>query len=378
MFFQRKKIILAVCSFTLIEVMVTVGVLSILTTVSFLSLVSYKSNKNFHLDSEAVYNLIASAQTRAMYQEDTDYAWGVKLTNSTTSNDFYEIFSGSSYSASSVVEKREISSASDFTNPASGFSKTIIFTARSGTSSPNSIAIKKKNSGDINIVSVSSSGRISGQLESGLVGYWPFDEGEGSVTYDAAGTSNGSLVIGPTGTQTSVSSAWSSGGTGVLGGALYFDGTDDYIDLSNLPVSTDSGGKTSVSFWLYWMDVNSDMPFGFTDYDLIFSKTYGFGFNTNHGDLYGISETGFANSWKHIVAVFDNGTIENNLVYVNGVLETSSQRRGTSLSRNVGASARIASWMTGSSNCFKGIIDDVKIYNRALSEDEVKILYENY
>jgi beta-lactamase regulating signal transducer with metallopeptidase domain len=53
----------------------------------------------------------------------------------------------------------------------------------------------------------------------GLVGHWSFDEGSGSIAYDSAGTNHGTLVNGP---------VWT---TGPIGGALEFDGGDDYIEV---------------------------------------------------------------------------------------------------------------------------------------------------
>ena len=78
--------------------------------------------------------------------------------------------------------------------------------------------------------------------------------------------------------------------------------------ISGLPVSTTAGAKTSVAFWMYWNGVNSVMPIGWAVHDLWFSGA-NFGFNSGGGDVYGISTTGLANTWRHVVAVFTNGSI---------------------------------------------------------------------
>src|SRR3989338_983962 len=65
---------------------------------------------------------------------------------------------------------------------------------------------------------------------SNLGGYWTLSEGVGSAAYDASGNSiNGIASIGPSGTQTATTTAWSNGLVGKIGQSLNFDGTDDVI-----------------------------------------------------------------------------------------------------------------------------------------------------
>jgi len=67
--------------------------------------------------------------------------------------------------------------------------------------------------------------------ETGLVGSWHFEEGAGTVITDSSGSgNNGTLTIGASGTQTTAAQAWSNGASGKFGGAISFDGTDDYVD----------------------------------------------------------------------------------------------------------------------------------------------------
>jgi hypothetical protein len=74
-------------------------------------------------------------------------------------------------------------------------------------------------------------------LLTGLIGHWTFDEGSGTTVADSSGNNNtGTLVNGPT---------WD---TGKIGGALSFDGSDDYVDASNLSYNTDY--PLTVSLWI--------------------------------------------------------------------------------------------------------------------------------
>ena len=64
----------------------------------------------------------------------------------------------------------------------------------------------------------------AGSASADLIGYWKLDEGSGSIAYDSGIAANdGTLHGGP---------QWVSG---MIGGALEFDGSDDYIDCGNDP-----------------------------------------------------------------------------------------------------------------------------------------------
>ena len=72
----------------------------------------------------------------------------------------------------------------------------------------------------------------------GLVGHWSFDEGNGNVVYDYSGNDNTGNIYGATWVE------------GVLGGALSFDGVDDYIEISNTP-EFNSFTQITTSSWVY-------------------------------------------------------------------------------------------------------------------------------
>ncbi|MFZ3074416.1 MAG: LamG-like jellyroll fold domain-containing protein, partial [Minisyncoccales bacterium] len=72
----------------------------------------------------------------------------------------------------------------------------------------------------------------------GLAGYWSFDEGDGAITRDASGNNNhGTLTNGP---------QWTKGKNG---GALQFDGKDDYVDCGSTSSLNDISGVVSVEAW---------------------------------------------------------------------------------------------------------------------------------
>ena len=135
------------------------------------------------------------------------------------------------------------------------------------------------------------------------------------------------------------------------------------IDINNLNVSTVTGDKTTVSFWMYWYGMDNVMPFGWCSYDLWFKKGY-FGFNTGNSDLYGIKSNKLLNSWHHIVAIFTNGDYTKNKLYIDGVEQKLKQIRTSQNIANTYASpnARIGGWRKNNYYKFKGKIDEVKIW----------------
>src|SRR5439155_23800122 len=116
------------------------------------------------------------------------------------------------------------------------------------------------------------------------------------------------------------------GVTGALSGdtdnAYTFSGGQ--IALTLPQINTSAGSANTVSFWMNWNGTDSVMPFGFNAYDLSFNNG-SFGFNTGHGDIYGISSAGLANAWHLVTAVFNNGDAALNQLWIDGVQQALTQ-----------------------------------------------------
>ncbi len=78
----------------------------------------------------------------------------------------------------------------------------------------------------------------SADIADGLVGYWPLDEGAGTTTSDSSGNGNDGTLNLP---------GW---GSGKFGGALDFDGTDDYVDCGNSSILYFGTGDFTISAWI--------------------------------------------------------------------------------------------------------------------------------
>lgn len=221
-------------------------------------------------------------------------------------------------------------------------------------------------------------------LESGLVGYWTFDGGDMTWSSDIVGTSTDRSGQGNDGKLVSMNRKTSVDG-GALGQALSFDGSSGFIDLAK-PSSLSLTGGISVSAWI---KANSTTCASYCDivanYDSS-GQTAQYEFTVHNGTLLfdAASSNVFENdtstfslssgTWYHVVAVRDAANTATQ-IYVNGSA-TTVNRVGSVTVPSAGF-GRTAIGRAGdfAGQYFPGMIDDVRIYNRALSAAEVKQLY---
>ena len=146
--------------------------------------------------------------------------------------------------------------------------------------------------------------------------------------------------------------------------------------VNGLPLSTNTGAQTSVSFWMYWNGIENTMPVGWQLHDLWFTSG-SFGFNTAQGDVFGMASAGLSGGWHHVVAVFNNGSVTGNKLYIDGVLQSLSQRAGSpsGASAVVGSGLRIGGWGANTSYRYSGLIDELKVYGGEVSAAQVASLY---
>jgi hypothetical protein len=201
----------------------------------------------------------------------------------------------------------------------------------------------------------------------GLVAAYAFDEGTGPTTSDASGSGHtGTLVNGP---------AWVAG-QATYGQALSFDGVDDAVSVAN--PSTLNMGTSDFTLEL-WVKRN---VLGGTQRHL-FSKCTAttwvtgckeFYFNASNQLTFGSFATGntFSSTiadtnWHHIAMTFTNAT-KLVIIYVDGALATTAPK-------GLEADGADHIVMLGNHlgrNTFSGLLDEVRIYNRALTQAEIQ------
>jgi hypothetical protein len=220
-------------------------------------------------------------------------------------------------------------------------------------------------SGDLEVL-------VTDMILDGLVGWWKFDETSGTVAYDSSGNgNNGNLANGPT---------WV---TGKIGGALSFDGVDDYFEVSSRTWGIDN--LLSLSLWYKIESTTSGTAFslGSSPYDnetlLLFSSNIKFYHHKSGGNYALLQASSQLSLWSHFVGLFYNGFASDQMkLFVNGNsvdAEYSTSGSPALLSDIENRKLRIGR-RVDNSGFYKGLIDDVRIYNRALSATEVQALYQ--
>jgi RHS repeat-associated protein len=220
-------------------------------------------------------------------------------------------------------------------------------------------------------VGVSVSGYSANVAYDTPIGYWRLGESAGVGAYDLSGGGNN-------GTYSGGASLGQAGALAVdPSTAAYFDGSSGTVAISLPSIDTTSGHQITVEFWMYWnANAAAQMPFGFNSYNLFMNSPNvgSFGFNTGCSDAYGVSQVP-ANTWLHIAAVFTNGGVTSNQIWIDGVQQTLSQLIGTPCSRTVTVAANISGWSGAGTFKFYGNIQDVAVYNGALSSARIGAHY---
>lgn len=223
---------------------------------------------------------------------------------------------------------------------------------------------------DIGYHYVAAGRDVAAAPTAGLVAHWKLDDGSGTTATNSVPLgSPGTLFNGP---------AWTSG---PAGGALCFDGSNDYLQATNTQALIIEGDKT-VAFWMkknaetvgYGQIVgkgSSDYSYrGYHFWDdldgnarLLWQQGYTSGVPLS---LFSNTYLG-TNAWYHVVGIV-KGT--NAYIYLNGWLDAWTGLTGTPRCGN--EPVRFA--QLGSYGYFPGILDDVRVYNRALEPWEILTL----
>ncbi|NOS79567.1 MAG: hypothetical protein HOP35_16675 [Nitrospira sp.] len=200
------------------------------------------------------------------------------------------------------------------------------------------------------------------------MGHWPFEEGAGTIAGDKTGNGlHGTLVNGPT---------WSAGKTA---GGITFDGINDYLQVSNPgPLSPQ---KVTLAVWA------KPSSFANTDWNSTLANVglhewsdgyYGLAITTTGKPLALLNIGGgepnayylegaaiSAGQWHHLALSYDNATLR---LYVDGVAAGSLSINRI---RPSNASPLLVARRGDAGYHFKGTLDDVRIFSRAMTTTDI-------
>ncbi|MCJ7593130.1 MAG: FG-GAP-like repeat-containing protein, partial [Woeseiaceae bacterium] len=198
------------------------------------------------------------------------------------------------------------------------------------------------------------------------VAYWRLDEGTGTAVADSAGISDGTIV----------GAAWAAG---ISSNALDFNGSGDHVGIDvNTPALDITGTQITLGAWIYPRDGAStqrviskrtDTPLDEEVYAMII-QNYRLVFKLDAVDMTS-SHIIRLDDWVHVVMVYDG---IDKRIYVNGVLDVATPQAKVDT-----IDASLQSLQLGrrddNTRFFDGKMDEVRVYDRALSADEVALQY---
>ena len=154
------------------------------------------------------------------------------------------------------------------------------------------------------------------------------------------------------------------------GSALEFDGQNDYVEIGDKS-NLEGFSEVSIAAWIYWTGSGRDFiagKEGVYKIDVSSGKIRFLTGNNWAGSILTSSQSINPNAWYHIVAAY-NGFQK--FVYINGQVDPSSVLTSGSLGTNVNLVTFGVEPSTVWHDWYKGKIDEVSIWNRALSAEEI-------
>ena len=206
-------------------------------------------------------------------------------------------------------------------------------------------------------------------LTNGLVAYYPFN---GNANDESGFSNNG----------TAYNATLTSDRFGTIGVAYSFDGLTSYIQTKSLGDSAPTNEST-ISVWVYNLSNPSLYAFvvgqeiqggsGVLQLKLNTSGTMDWYTRWGWAREYVITPQG---RWTHYIATSAKG---DNRIYVNGVISATNNSMWNDQYRSGEIFMGRSPFFQGPTHgymFFKGMLDDIRIYNRAFSDGEVKVLYD--
>lgn len=348
--------------FSLVEAIVAAGIFVIITTTIVASYISVSK-----------YVLSAGVEVQAIFLAEE----GLEAVRNIRDNDFARLLSGGPYGLTSVGAWNF--SGSQDTNG--------IYTRKVTIVSPDA---------DTREVSVSVGWTYKGENKSltlkrqfnnwrkgklNAIAHWKFDDNSGCTASDSKGSNNGTLRP----TCPTNSPVWSTSTKRVGTSALTFDGTDDYVQVPDSnPLDLTTAGTL-----MAWINTSTSATMGIINKGSAASSlAYYLNVSTGRRLIGGVIKAGGTNGtavtvqtatntlpasgWTHVSFVWDSLSLK---IYINGILSNTTSTTALAARATTGT-LQIGSVYPTTSR-FRGTIDEVSIYNSALSATDILNIYNS-
>ncbi len=205
------------------------------------------------------------------------------------------------------------------------------------------------------------------------VSHWSFD----NDAVDGAGSSHGTVSGG-------AAFVANEDGEGVGSHALSLDGSNDYVDLdlhvSNFPLGDSARsitgwfradtGNQGQSFFSYGPNVAGKR------FSIAADRTQALVGVSGHG--WGVNGLELQEGWHHVAVTYAGGKSDAVLIYLDGELQSASTLVGSPKRLNTGTGPAAIGQNVGGTKHYAGSIDDVRLYDVALSAEQVRALFDEH
>ena len=363
--------------FSIFEIMLVIAIISIIGTVGAISASSFQTKQNLRLTMDELIAAIRDTRQKSITQENGK-PWGVRFNQTESGKGQYVIFSGTSSESGTVTQTVSLRRNIQF-GEFCGISTSSEITFQSMTGKVASLKNVILSTGSsrypVGSITIDTLGRVYSQLETGVLGRWSFTEETGETACDASGNGAIGTLVGTPTWQNSckVNSCISFGGNShVLIGPseiLSFSGDFSISFLEKVSATTTRQIPFSISDW----DFGDNLDFNFNDNQNPSGIMVFWGGNRISEKVIMAGSVGqyTDGAWHYIALTRSNSTLS---LYVDGEIVATGIFSGIIGSETNPLMVGRANHSPG--HHWKGMIDEVYLYNRALSTEEIAATYE--
>ena len=205
------------------------------------------------------------------------------------------------------------------------------------------------------------------------VSHWRFEYDAVDWVGSSHGTENGGVAFEA-----------NEEGEGVEDHALSLDGSDDYVDLSTHVSDFPLGDSTrSVTGWFKADAGNQGQTF-FAYGPNVAGKRFSIAADRTQvlvavsGHAWGVNGLELQEGWHHVAVTYAGGDSDDILIYLDGELQSASTLVGSPKRLNTGTGPAAIGRSVNGKNHYTGLIDDVRLYDVALSAEHVRALFDEH